>query len=96
MSTQPFEPKPASSAGLVQINSGIEDVIQKRLAEERARLEREEVGLVYELIGPIPAIVSKAHVGPLVQALVGVTEATAAAVTAVVHQEHDAGGALAN
>ena len=41
MSTQPFEPKLAPSAGLVQINSGIEDVIQKRLAEERARLERE-------------------------------------------------------
>ena len=45
MSTQPFEPKPAPSAGLVQINGGIEDVIQKRLAEERARLER-EAGLV--------------------------------------------------
>jgi len=28
-------------AGLVQIDSGIENVIQKRLAEERARLERE-------------------------------------------------------
>ena len=41
MSTQPFEPKPAPSAGLVQINAGIEDVIQKRLAEERVRLERE-------------------------------------------------------
>ena len=41
MSTQTFEPKPAPSAGLVQIGSGIEDVIQKRLAEERARLERE-------------------------------------------------------
>jgi len=41
MSTQLFEPKPAPSAGLVQINAGIEDVIQKRLAEERARLERE-------------------------------------------------------
>jgi len=41
MSTQPFEPKPAAPAGLVQINAGIEDVIQKRLAEERARLERE-------------------------------------------------------
>ncbi|HUE22077.1 MAG TPA: hypothetical protein VMQ86_10370, partial [Bryobacteraceae bacterium] len=41
MSTQPFEPKPAPPAGLVQIDSGIENVIQKRLAEERARLERE-------------------------------------------------------
>jgi predicted nucleotide-binding protein (sugar kinase/HSP70/actin superfamily) len=41
MSTQPFEPKAAPPAGLIQINSGIEDVIQKRLAEERARLERE-------------------------------------------------------
>jgi len=41
MSTQPFEPKAAPPAGLVQINSGIEDIIQKRLAEERARLERE-------------------------------------------------------
>ncbi|HWC01115.1 MAG TPA: hypothetical protein VG672_30630 [Bryobacteraceae bacterium] len=41
MSTQPFEPKPASPASLIQIGTGIEDVIQKRLAEERARLERE-------------------------------------------------------
>ncbi|HVN03601.1 MAG TPA: hypothetical protein VMT86_04230, partial [Bryobacteraceae bacterium] len=45
MSTQPFEPQAAPNAGLVQINSSIEDVIQKRLAEERARLER-EAGLV--------------------------------------------------
>src|SRR5215831_1905064 len=37
MSTQPIEPKPALPVGLVQI----EDIIQKRLAEERARLERE-------------------------------------------------------
>src|SRR5689334_419236 len=44
MSTQPFEPKPAH-AGLVQINTGVEEIIQKRLAEERARLER-EAGLV--------------------------------------------------
>ena len=41
MSTQPFEPKATPSAGLVQINASIEDVIQKRMAEERARLERE-------------------------------------------------------
>jgi len=41
MSTQPFEPKAAPSAGLVQINRSIEEVVQKRLAEERARLERE-------------------------------------------------------
>ena len=41
MSTQPFEPKPAMPVGLVQIETAIEDVIQKRLAEERARLERE-------------------------------------------------------
>ena len=41
MSTQPFEPKPALGSGLVQINSSIEDIIQKRLAEERARLEKE-------------------------------------------------------
>src|SRR2546425_5683586 len=41
MSTQPIEPKPAPPVGLVQINSSIEDVIQQRLAEERARLERE-------------------------------------------------------
>jgi predicted nucleotide-binding protein (sugar kinase/HSP70/actin superfamily) len=41
MSTQPFEPKSTPSAGLVQINAGIEDIIQKRLSEERARLERE-------------------------------------------------------
>ena len=41
MSTQQIEPKPASAAGLVQI----EEIIQKRLAEERARLEQ-EAGLV--------------------------------------------------
>jgi hypothetical protein len=49
MSTQPMEPKPASGAGLVQIGASpeaaIEQIIQKRLAEERARLER-EAGLV--------------------------------------------------
>ncbi len=38
MSTQPLEPR--APAGLVQIGS-VEDFIQKRLAEERARLERE-------------------------------------------------------
>src|SRR5688572_17895057 len=41
MSTQPFEPKVTPSANLVQIGSSIEDVIQQRLAEERARLEHE-------------------------------------------------------
>lgn len=41
MSTQPFEPKPSLGTGLVQINSSIEDIIQQRLAEERARLELE-------------------------------------------------------
>ncbi|MEZ5398054.1 MAG: hypothetical protein R2729_00210 [Bryobacteraceae bacterium] len=45
MSTQPFEPKANSGAGLVQIGASAEDsieqIIQKRLAEERARLERE-------------------------------------------------------
>src|SRR6202140_2733697 len=45
MSTQPFEPKAMPPAELVQIGSSIEDTIQKRLAEERARLER-EAGLV--------------------------------------------------
>src|SRR5687767_190516 len=48
MSTQPFEPKP-TSPGLVQIGSSpqdsIEQIIQKRLNEERVRLER-EAGLV--------------------------------------------------
>src|SRR5215813_8614759 len=44
MSTQTFEPKPLPSANLVQIGS-VEDVIQQRLAEERARLEK-EAGLV--------------------------------------------------
>ena len=38
MSTQTVDPKPAA---LVQIGSSVEDVIQQRLAEERARLERE-------------------------------------------------------
>jgi predicted nucleotide-binding protein (sugar kinase/HSP70/actin superfamily) len=40
MSTQTVEPIVSPSANLVQIGS-IEDVIQQRLAEERARLERE-------------------------------------------------------
>ena len=41
MSTQPIEPKPTPAAGLIQI----EQMIQQRLAEERARLEK-EAGLV--------------------------------------------------
>ena len=45
MSTQPMEPKAAAGLGLVQIGaspeSAIEQIIQQRLAEERARLERE-------------------------------------------------------
>jgi predicted nucleotide-binding protein (sugar kinase/HSP70/actin superfamily) len=42
MSTQTFEPKPSHQPeNLVQIGDSIEDVIQRRLAEERARLERE-------------------------------------------------------
>ncbi len=41
MSTQPFEPKGRPTAGLVQIEDPIEKLIQQRLAEERARLERE-------------------------------------------------------
>src|SRR6266702_8438127 len=41
MSTQTVDPKPASADGLVQIGSSIEDTSQQRLAEERARLERE-------------------------------------------------------
>src|SRR6516165_5807677 len=45
MSTQTFEPKPSPTANLVQIGSSIEDTIQARLAEERARLER-EAGIV--------------------------------------------------
>ena len=40
MSTQPVEPKISPLPGLVQIGA-VEDVIQQRLAEERARLERE-------------------------------------------------------
>ena len=39
MSTQPVELK--SSAELVQIGASVEDIIQAKLAEERARLERE-------------------------------------------------------
>src|SRR6516225_1892664 len=38
MSTQPFDPKATPQAGLVQIGTSIEEVIQQRLAEERARL----------------------------------------------------------
>jgi predicted nucleotide-binding protein (sugar kinase/HSP70/actin superfamily) len=45
MSTQPFEPKATPPANLVQIGTSVEDTIQQRLAEERARLER-EAGLV--------------------------------------------------
>ena len=41
MSTQPFDPKPMGGNGLVQIGQSIEDIIQQRLADERARLERE-------------------------------------------------------
>ncbi len=41
MSTQTVDPKPQPSANLVQIGSTIEDTIQQRLAEERARLEQE-------------------------------------------------------
>jgi predicted nucleotide-binding protein (sugar kinase/HSP70/actin superfamily) len=41
MSTQPFEPKATGPANLVQIGASVEDVIQQRLAEERARLEAE-------------------------------------------------------
>jgi predicted nucleotide-binding protein (sugar kinase/HSP70/actin superfamily) len=41
MSTQPVQPKPAMPVGLVQIGQSIEDTIQQRLAEERARLEQE-------------------------------------------------------
>src|SRR5208283_3813455 len=40
MSTQTVEPRIQPSANLVQIGS-VEDIIQSRLAEERARLERE-------------------------------------------------------
>ncbi|MCC6858976.1 MAG: hypothetical protein IT158_10450 [Bryobacterales bacterium] len=41
MSTLPIEPKPVPGAGLVQIHSTVEETIQQRLREERARLERE-------------------------------------------------------
>src|SRR5437763_684413 len=45
MSTHTIDPTPTPSANLVQIGTTIEDTIQARLAEERARLER-EAGLV--------------------------------------------------
>ncbi|MGA3016297.1 MAG: activator of (R)-2-hydroxyglutaryl-CoA dehydratase [Bryobacteraceae bacterium] len=41
MSTQSFEPKAILPANLVQIGSPVENAIQRRLAEERARLEQE-------------------------------------------------------
>src|SRR5271157_1841448 len=41
MSTQSFEPKTMPPANLVQIGSPVENLIQQRLAEERARLEQE-------------------------------------------------------
>jgi len=45
MSTQQIQPKPSTAPGLVQIGSSVEDsleqIIQSRLAEERARLEKE-------------------------------------------------------
>ena len=46
MSTQPIEPRPMPVPGLVQIDASIEDIIRQRLAEERARLER-EAGVVH-------------------------------------------------
>lgn len=45
MSTQPVQPKATPPEGLVQIGASVEDIIQQRLAEERARLEH-EAGLV--------------------------------------------------
>ncbi len=51
MSSQPMEPKPARASGLLQIGanpeSAIENIIQQRLADERARLER-EAGLTHK------------------------------------------------
>ena len=41
MSTQTVEMKPEMRAGLVQIGNSTEETIQRRMAEERARLERE-------------------------------------------------------
>jgi predicted nucleotide-binding protein (sugar kinase/HSP70/actin superfamily) len=41
MSTQPVGPHSTPPVGLVQIRQSIEDTIQQRLAEERARLEQE-------------------------------------------------------
>ena len=41
MSTQTVQPKATPPTGLVQIGSTVEEIIQQRLAEERARLERE-------------------------------------------------------
>ncbi|MBV9742757.1 MAG: activator of (R)-2-hydroxyglutaryl-CoA dehydratase, partial [Acidobacteriia bacterium] len=41
MSTQPVGPNTTLPVGLVQIGQSIEDTIQQRLAEERARLEQE-------------------------------------------------------
>src|SRR5947208_11925210 len=41
MSTQPVQPKATLPEGLIQIGSSVEDIIQQRLAEERARLEQE-------------------------------------------------------
>src|SRR5262252_870783 len=41
MSTQPVGPQTTPPVGLVQIGQSIEDTIQQRLAEERARLEQE-------------------------------------------------------
>ena len=41
MSTQIAEPKVMPAANLVQIGSSVEDIIQQRLAQERARLESE-------------------------------------------------------
>jgi predicted nucleotide-binding protein (sugar kinase/HSP70/actin superfamily) len=49
MSTQTVEPKPSPVMGLVNIDSSIEDVIRQRLAEERARLEREAAVAKHEL-----------------------------------------------
>src|ERR1051325_1496619 len=62
MSTQPFDPKAATSPNLVQIGASIEDVIQQRLAEERARLEH-EAGLqkreVHQFKKPVERLFTK-------------------------------------
>src|SRR6187549_3047830 len=62
-----------------------------RFHERDTGIDREEDALVDQLVWPIATVMGKAHIGSLLQALVGEPEATAAALTTKIHQKDDAG-----